>query len=457
MSLEYLIQQIQYHEGPHGAYLRRYRKLAKATLASSAKDLRQLIDALLPIIADERNLRIALDRIERVGGPAAGPDGVRAADLADDEKWRLVRKLKDQINRDRYQTSAPRRCKVPKRIDSAERRCIWIFNLADRVVARGAAQILAPILDSFADSLSFSRPKRGPAWALAFLEGELMAGGRGIVIIEDMRDAFDCVPHAPMAEILAKHLPNPRVCELVKQLTFAPGNRGVFQGSALSAAMLNVYLDHVLHRRWRRNRGNPALLRYVDDILLVCRPGDDAKSVYDELARAFKTAGFAPKNGSQRAIRDLRYQDADWLGYRLRLNDKDLVITLKRFCSDDPATVRRGYEDMVERFARLHDRPEGWRSVPAVMDGLLVHAAPAFPFVDVEQICSQIQAAAAEAGYEDPRGLPAMLARWRNLHEKWLFKKNDLEIKLESARQRASDAAHLADGDDADAAAAAPF
>ena len=187
-----------------------------------------------------------------------------------------------------------------------------------------------------ADPLSFCWLRRGPLAALAYAQKQLIAEGRTTWIIEDMRNAFDCVPRARLAQILHYYVPNQGVCELVMNLAERPGKRGLLQGCSASTMLFDVYAQHFVHRPWRREKCRPPLLSHVDDVLLACRPDEDIGGHYRQLVGYFSAAGMEPKHGSDKAVIDLRYQTAVWLGYRLCWRRDTLQITPKLFTPREP-------------------------------------------------------------------------------------------------------------------------
>jgi hypothetical protein len=309
---------------------------------------------------------------------------------------------------------------VGKRFGSAEKRTIWVANLEDRIVDRGALQIVRPLLAPHIDPLTFSWQWRGAAAALAHAVNLVTTEGRAIWIAEDLRNAFDQVPRERLSQILRHYVPNDQFCGLVEQLAARPARRGILQGSSLSPALLDLYLSHMVHRQWRRNAGRPELLRYVDDLTICCRTDDDVTGLYRTLSKYIRDAGMQPKFGAERAIVDIRERPVSWLGYRIRLIGDKLAIRSALFW---PATGDRlvaKHQSLVAKFARLHERPSGWHHANSVIGGIVAYLAPTLPFENPQRVYSLISKAAEEAGFGEIWSLEQTLEHWQEAHDHWL-------------------------------------
>lgn len=398
MSVEYPASRVLLHEGPCEEALKRYQAVARDACRNGRRPESAFASRLMTYVSDERLLYSAFQHVRQHGGAAPGRDGLRASDLGQSDQWKLARTLRDELREGTYQPDEPLRREVPKRPGSEERRTIWISSLPDRVVARAAALILRPMLAPLAEPLSFGCFVRGPAKAVVVARLLVERYGRRLLIKQDLCDAFDHVPRARLFQLLRSRIRNREFCELVSRLTATPAVRGVRQGSALSAQLLNLYLDHAVDRRWSQLHPDVPCLRYIDDYLLFCRPGDDATALHNEFAALVTSAGFRLKYAPDQAISRIDRTSVDWLGYRLSSPDARLIVKPLRLAADDPQHAERLRQEVAERFARLHDKPHGWIDAPSVARSLLVHAAPTFPFVEPRAICRLIVAAAAEGG-----------------------------------------------------------
>jgi Reverse transcriptase (RNA-dependent DNA polymerase) len=199
-----------------------------------------------------------------------------------------------------------------------------------------------------------------------------------------------------------------------------PTKLGIPQGSPLSPQLLNIYLDHLLHLPWERSGASPPLIRYVDDLLLPCRPDEDFDGLYRNLEQIVVPAGMQLKHGFAWTVHDLRTTSVDWLGYRLQLTGDLLEVRPTLFVADSDEQARLKRERLVDRFSRLHDRPNGWRFVRNVICSYLMQAAPTFPFVDRESIYEQISSAVSVAAFAEVMpSYEEVAAFWEAAYQAW--------------------------------------
>jgi retron-type reverse transcriptase len=420
MSLELGFNYIARHRGNHADFGRRYQLAATEAVAISGPARRAFFANLLAYTADFRFLRIATDHLRSNGGKSPGMDGVRLEHLAQTDIWDMLQTLEAELMSGQYRRGPLKRCRVQKHFRSTEKRTIHVPNLRDRIVMRAAAQSLAPIIGSVVDPLAFCWPKRGVRLALAHARRFLLDQERPLWIVEDIRGAFDHVPRQRLANILGRLTPCPRFCRLVMELVGPPTSRGILQGAAISGQLLELYLAHFLHRPWRRMRGGPPpMARYVDDICVPCQSTAEADLYYDRLCELLQSAGFQAKHGHDRAVVDLRFQSATWLGYRLRLRQGQLQIRSRHFGDefDDPESDSRKL--LFEKFSRLHEFPDSWQRPNRVVCGLVQHLAPASPCVSPRAIYRQIRGVAQDAGFDEILGYEEFYCRWQNAHANW--------------------------------------
>jgi hypothetical protein len=419
MSLEFGNVRVLRHGGKRGEALDRYRAEAFRVAQESRKQRQQVVDGSMAFVSDERFLYEAACYISRQGGDAAGPDRIRPSSVSTQERWRICRSLKHQLQTRTYRPAAPKRAQVSKRPGSRAKRTIWVSCYSDRVVARCTASVVAPLLWVDADPMSFCRHARGPQLAVKVVKRLVEHDSRRVLISEDLRDAFDNVPWPRLRQILQSALPNAPLVALMEDLTVRPHNhdRGILQGSALSPLLLSLYLDSTVHRPWRRRHPDIPLIRYMDDCLLLCREADDPSALYNEFKKLVTAAGFQPKYGPDCAIHQLDKGPLRWLGYRLTLRQDELHIAplgLGEPDSDESDhRLRKLHDDLV----RLHERPNAWEDAPLVALGLLAHAAPTFAAVRAEAICGRLVRTAAQAGFDISR--EALLQHWRRRYEAW--------------------------------------
>src|SRR5262245_31024260 len=78
---------------------------------------------------------------------------------------------------------------------------------------------------------------------------------------------------------------------------------GSGRGNPLSPLLLNVYLDHVLDRRWRKLQDATPMIRVADDLLVICPDRERAEQAYDRLRTLLTPAAMPLKGNAEEAIR----------------------------------------------------------------------------------------------------------------------------------------------------------
>src|SRR5690349_1009114 len=146
MSLELAFRNVTRHAGRYQDFLKRYERVADEAVEAGTQNSEGFCQNLLDWTANERNLMAAADHLRDNGGTAPGPDGIRLADYSSMGLWDLVRELSHDLRFDEYVRGPLERRLVPKDYGSSEKRAIWLMNNSDRIVTRGAAQILTPLV-----------------------------------------------------------------------------------------------------------------------------------------------------------------------------------------------------------------------------------------------------------------------------------------------------------------------
>ena len=196
-------------------------------------------------------------------------------------------------------------------------RPLVLSNIEDRLVEKAIVLVLQPLLDALFDDRSYGyRPGRGHLNALAEVERLALQEQRRVWLTEDVQDAFLHVPVPRLLQVLRKLLPADGLIGLLERV-LAPGMLpGLRQGGPLSPLMLNVYLNHVLDRPWRRDHPGLPLVRFADDLLVCCRTEPQARMARAGLERLLVPAGDAAQgDGGLGGPRPGAADPIDWLGF----------------------------------------------------------------------------------------------------------------------------------------------
>ena len=238
-------------------------------------------------------------------------------------RYQMMRSLSWYLREGEYTPEPFHRKKIPKR--SGGTRVLHIPTEDDRVVQRGIYLTVGPYLDACFHDFSFGwRPEVSRLHALASHGWAATSQDRYWVVIADIKDAFPSTPRLRVRELVRKYLLQTEdICDLI-DLTLSPHKKGLPQGSPLSPMLLNLYLHHNLDRKWHQLGLDIPLLRYADDIMLLCKSESEARQGYRELVKQLANAGLQLKHGIESCVCDTRTQQpVEWLGFSMKM---------KRYC-----------------------------------------------------------------------------------------------------------------------------
>jgi hypothetical protein len=405
------IGRVRRHRGTTADCLRRYREFAAETVSTGMNGLRAVTPQLLGMIADERTLYTAWEHLAANGGDAPGPDGLRYDQFTPASTFKICRSIRDDIVGGRY---APDEEYVRWVLKSSGRgfRPIVLQSIFDRVVQRAVVEVFQPLLDPLFDSRSFGyRPKRGPFRALATAMWLCGNRPRGVWVSVDIADAFTNVPIGRLLGVLRRYLPDDRLLAFVELVVRSPKVAGLRQGGPLSPLLLNLYLHHLLDRKWRRLHPKIPLLRFADDILLLCETEEQARAAYATLTGLLRAAGLRLKEDQATSIRRVAEgQSVTWLGFEIHAGEDDGLQV---------AIGRDAWVSLEESLARAHDRPLSPLAAVASIGGWVADKAPCFATIDFDWAYARIGRLAAAQGFEEVPESYEVLGLWQRAYARW--------------------------------------
>jgi len=231
-------------------------------------------------------------RLVRSNKGAPGIDGVsfEAIEAAEGIE-KFLEGLAEEVKNRTYRPMPVRRVMIPKADGS--QRPLGIPTIRDRVVQMAVKLMIEPIFEAdFCDSSYGFRPKRSAHDAMGDISSALRKGHYE-VIDADLSKYFDTIPHAKLMVVVAERIADGGILHLIKQWLEAPvvekgkdgkdrtsggksNRRGTPQGGVISPLLANLYL-HLLDRIWERHdlerKYGARLVRYADDMVLLCRRG----------------------------------------------------------------------------------------------------------------------------------------------------------------------------------------
>ena len=272
------------------------------------------------------------DVMERAWGQVRankGAPGIDQVTIASVEEYgvdRLLDELADDLKEGRYRPLPARRVFIPKPGRPDERRPLSIPGVIDRIVQAALKIVIEPIFEADFLPCSFGfRPKRSAHDALQVLIDESWQG-RHWVVETDIASCFEAIPHSGLVSAIEERIVDRKVLKLLRALLRAgvmeDGSvrravSGTPQGGVASPLLANVYLTR-LDREWQ-TRGCGVLVRYADDLVVMCKTRQEAHAAVEALKVLLAELGLQMKEAKTRIVH-LREggEGFDFLGFHHR-------------------------------------------------------------------------------------------------------------------------------------------
>ena len=238
-------------------------------------------------------------RLVRANKGSAGIDGVTFEAIEENEGApAFIGELEEALRSKTYKPGPVKRVMIPK--SGGSQRPLGIPTIRDRVAQMAAKLVIEPIFEAdFCETSYGFRPKKSAHDAVDDV-AYAMNTGYTEVIDADLSKYFDTIPHANLMATVAERICDGEILRLIQMWLKAPimemdkdgtkrnigggkGNRkGTPQGGVISPLLSNLYL-HILDRIWERNnlqqRLGARIVRYADDIVILCRRNKSGKAM----------------------------------------------------------------------------------------------------------------------------------------------------------------------------------
>lgn len=279
-----------------------------------------------------------------------GAPGIDRATLAEVEEYgvtRLLDELASELKQGEYRPLPARRVFIPKP-GTNEQRPLSIPAVRDRVVQAALKIVLEPVFEAGFLPCSFGfRPRRSAHDGLQVVIDEAWRGRRWVVET-DIANCFEAIPKDRLMQAVEERVADQSVLKLLRVILRAGvmdagvvrhSATGTPQGGVISPLMCNVYL-HRLDRAWD-NRAHGVLVRYADDVVVMCATREQAEAALERLGQLLADLGLEPKEAKTRIVHlEEAGEGFDFLGFHHRwvrsrgLRGKRGITFLARWPSD---------------------------------------------------------------------------------------------------------------------------
>ena len=230
---------------------------------------------------------------------SAGIDGVTFETIEENEgAAAFIAELQEALKNKVYRPDPVKRVMIPK--SDGSQRPLGIPTIRDRVAQMAVKLVIEPIFEADFCQTSYGfRPRKSAHDAVDDVAFSMNTGYTEI-IDADLSKYFDTIPHSKLMAVVAERISDGAILHLIQMWLKAPimevdkdgtkrnigggkGNsQGTPQGGVISPLLANLYL-HILDRVWDRGnlqqRLGARLVRYADDIVILCRRGKGDKAM----------------------------------------------------------------------------------------------------------------------------------------------------------------------------------
>src|SRR6266545_3121820 len=302
----------------------RVRELQRALYRAAKAEPERRFHALYDKVHRRDVLERAWEAV-RANRGAAGTDRITLADVERYGIDRLLDELAMDLRDGRWRPFPARRVFIPKP-GREELRPLSIPAVRDRIVQAAVKAVIEPIFEADFVECSFGfRPKRSAHDALQVLIDESWRGRRWVVET-DIASCFEAIPHDRLVAAIEERICDRNLLKLLRALLRAGvmeqgvvrrSVTGTPQGGVVSPLLCNVYL-HRLDRVWR-TRGRGVLVRYADDLVVMCTTEAEAEHALAALGALLAELGLELKEAKTRIVHLCEGGEGlDFLGFHHR-------------------------------------------------------------------------------------------------------------------------------------------
>ena len=331
--------------------------------ASQEGDLAKVRSLQKLMLRSRANTLVSVRQVthRNAGRRTAGVDGEVA--LTSEARAQVAVRVHQSITS--WQPRAVRRVYIPKASDKAKMRPLGIPVLMDRCHQARVRNALEPEWEARFEPRSYGfRPGRSCQDAIAAIyttcKGPMAK--RLWALDADLAAAFDRINHDRLLEAIGGFPARDMIRDWLKAGVFEPGKgfapteEGTPQGGVISPLLLNVALhglEEAAGVRYyptgvnagRAMPGSPILVRYADDMVVLCHSHRQAEQVKARLAEWLAPRGLVFNEGKTGIVS--LTEGFDFLGFNVRRYNRKLLI------KPGKAAVRRLRKRLAAEMRRL--------------------------------------------------------------------------------------------------------
>lgn len=271
------------------------QQLHKALYLAAKENPKRKFHALYDKVHREDILWEAWRRVKGNRG-SGGIDGVTITSIMEEYgETKFITEVQETLKSGTYQPMPARRKEIPKA--DGKMRPLGIPSIRDRVVQMATKMVLEPIFEPDFKEFSYGfRPGKNAHQAIRHIRRAVKKGIYWVVDI-DITGYFDNIPHEKLMMLVEQRICDRRILKLLRQWLkagfvkddqFHETEIGSPQGGVISPLLANIYLNY-LDTIWeKRFKETGTLVRYADDLVILCKTKESAMEAIDVLKAVFR-------------------------------------------------------------------------------------------------------------------------------------------------------------------------